>query len=296
MAKIVLVNESIKNLLKPKSKEDIIKDAGNMDPNKLLIRSSEKGFIKGIKLALEKGADVHTNNDIPLVYASHYGHTEAVKVLLDNGADVHTHNNTALRYASSAGHTEVVKLLLDHGADVHARNNEALRWASKYGHTEVVKLLLDHGADVHAKDDYALKFAEKEGHTEVVKLLKKYMSSSKLNEVYYDPYFEDYIDVHKNIPSFVRGEYKRVIKYIINYMKNKLLAEDWEIYDKVGRIIQFPELEHDVKIPQYLKDELIQMIEVIKDDLVVYDIDDFEIEQYLLNVFIKILEHEALSY
>jgi ankyrin repeat protein len=58
--------------------------------------------------------------------SSEKGHTEVVRLLLEKGADVHT-NNWALRWACYVGHTEIVRLLLGKGADVHADNNYALR-------------------------------------------------------------------------------------------------------------------------------------------------------------------------
>ena len=72
-----------------------------------------------------------------------YGKTEFVKYLLEKGYNVHANDDCALRYASYYGHTETVKVLLNAGADVHADDDYALRSASYHGHTEVVKILKD---------------------------------------------------------------------------------------------------------------------------------------------------------
>lgn len=71
------------------------------------------------------------------------------KILLDAGADVHSDNDYALRFASGNGQTEVVKMLLKAGADIHAEKDYALRFASRNRYNDVVKLLLDAGADIH---------------------------------------------------------------------------------------------------------------------------------------------------
>ena len=148
--KAKFVNESI-NILRPKSDDEILDNLKNLSADDLLIKSSEIGFIKGVKLAIKNRADVHTNNDYALRWASDQGHTEVIKVLLDAGANVHVNNDYALSRASEYGNTEIVKVLLDVGADVHADNDGALRWASYNGHIEVVKILLNAGADVTSK-------------------------------------------------------------------------------------------------------------------------------------------------
>ena len=64
-----------------------------------------------------------------------------VKYLIENGANIHTDNDLALAWASSYGHLEVVKYLVEKGANIHADDDLSLRWASKNGHTDVVNYL-----------------------------------------------------------------------------------------------------------------------------------------------------------
>jgi hypothetical protein len=69
-------------ILKPKAEEDIIKDMINdssMNINQLLINSACRGFIQGVKLSLEQGADIHYLNDYALGYAAQDSHLEVVK-------------------------------------------------------------------------------------------------------------------------------------------------------------------------------------------------------------------------
>ena len=81
------------------------------------------------------------------------GHLEVVKFLVQHGADVTSQNNNPIRWASEFGHLEVVKFLVQHGADVTSQDNNPIRMASHFGHLEVVKFLVEHGADASFMSD-----------------------------------------------------------------------------------------------------------------------------------------------
>ena len=136
--KAKFVYEAIGDIFKPKSEEEIISSMGDLSPNELLIKSTKKGFLPGIKKAIEMGANVHAEDDNALLFASLNGHYGVVKLLLDNGADVHAVNDFALRWASVNGHYDVVALLLDNGANVPMGT---LRQASANDHYDVIELL-----------------------------------------------------------------------------------------------------------------------------------------------------------
>ena len=105
------VYEQIENILRPKSEEEILSHLGNLTPDKLLMKSSVVGFLPGVRLALENGANVHAYDDDALRWASRRGHKNVVELLLKNGADVHAEDDYALRWASRRGHKDVVELL-----------------------------------------------------------------------------------------------------------------------------------------------------------------------------------------
>jgi ankyrin repeat protein len=136
-----------------------------------LIFAIARNSVDDVRELLEKGANVHINNDYTLRWASRDGHLEIVKLLIEKGADVHAKDDEAIRIASEVGHLKIVQLLLENGADVHARSDYALCKASKNGHLEIVKLLMENGAKVNARDDYAFKVASEMGHFEIVQLL-----------------------------------------------------------------------------------------------------------------------------
>ena len=137
------------------------------------------------RVTIPEGTEIYENPGEPKKWKAHkviLGErrkidANVIKGLLEEGANIHTQNDYALRWASQNGHFEVVRILLKHGANVHARTDCALRWASQEGYLEVVKLLIGHGADVHAVDNWAFKWARENGHTEVVELLLKHKAS-----------------------------------------------------------------------------------------------------------------------
>ncbi len=167
-------NESVRDLMKPKSKEEILNKLGDLPPNELLNKSININYLYGVKLALKKGVNPSREDNYAIRSASYHGYTEIVKLLLqDERVDPSAHNNYAIRLASNNGHTEVVKLLLQNKrVDPSAHNNYAIRLASNNGHTEVIKLLLQNKrVDPSADDNYPIELASENGHTEVVKLL-----------------------------------------------------------------------------------------------------------------------------
>ena len=89
------IYESIEDILRPKSKEEILSHLGDLNPRELLAKSTEIGFLPGVKLALERGADVHADNDGALRWASKNGHKDVVELLLKNGADIHAYDDSS---------------------------------------------------------------------------------------------------------------------------------------------------------------------------------------------------------
>ena len=113
--------------------------------NKLYIFSGN-GRLDLIIIAVNKGADIHYEEDDALSWASQFGHLEVVKYLVEKGADIRAVDDVAVRFASEDGRLEVVKYLVSQGADIRAVNDFAVRLANKNGHFEVVDYLVSQGA------------------------------------------------------------------------------------------------------------------------------------------------------
>ena len=111
--KAKFVNEAMGDVLKGKSDEEIMSslESGDLDSDDLLIKSSGRGFLFGVKKAVEMGANVHADDDLALRRASGNGHIDVVEFLLKNGANVHGGSGASLRLASQRGHTDIAELL-----------------------------------------------------------------------------------------------------------------------------------------------------------------------------------------
>jgi len=198
------INESIRDLMQPKSEEEILKSIDNLSPEELLKKSCSIGYLNGIKLALEKGVDPSVNNNYAIEIAAINGHTEIVKLLLtDERVDPSDENNFAIIYASENGHTEIVKLLLnDKRVDPSANNNYAIIYASENGHIDIVRLLLtDERVDSSAYDNSAIRYASENGYIDIVKLL---LQDKRVRDKLTDEEIEKYENQIKGLNESIR--------------------------------------------------------------------------------------------
>src|SRR3989338_6151041 len=150
-----------------------------------LLEAAEKGDVEGVKISLDKGANIEAKgdyrNDTALIKAATRGHEEIVKVLLIKGAKADERDKfgaTALMYTASEGYIIIVQVLIENGADVNAKDNygrTALIDAVYDNYHEIVKILVSKGAEVNGADNSgatAWVYAVERGYTEITKLLK----------------------------------------------------------------------------------------------------------------------------
>jgi len=110
-------NESIRDLMTPKSEEEIKKSLKKLSTNEKLMKASRIGILWVVKEAIEEGANIETkdnNGCTPLHHASCNGHKDIVKLLLKTGANVKSINNydqIPLDYAEYYDHNDVIELL-----------------------------------------------------------------------------------------------------------------------------------------------------------------------------------------
>ena len=76
-----------------------------------------------------KNLDTAIYSNIALINAAQYGHDDIVKFVLDKGADIHVNNDEPLELAAMFGRDSTVKLLLDRGA---SPDNLPLALTDKY--------------------------------------------------------------------------------------------------------------------------------------------------------------------
>ena len=171
-----------------------------------LIRAVRRGDIVRVRELLDSGEDPNTREyytNLPaLIRASEYGHTEIVRLLLDRGADINSQNDsgdTALIIKSKHGKVDMAEFLLDCGADPNIKNikgDTALMSAARYSnsilvlaevadYTKVVELLLLHGADPNIRNNYgktALIIAERVDADDIARLIRDHSRLQKARQ------------------------------------------------------------------------------------------------------------------
>jgi ankyrin repeat protein len=120
---------------------------------------------------IERGADVHMDDEFALRIACMFNRPGVVRVLLKAGANARIMENTCIRNAAISGSAEVVQVLIDSGVDPTVQNNEPLVEAATLGHEGVVKVLLRAGADARARNCTCLIMASARGFDSIVTLL-----------------------------------------------------------------------------------------------------------------------------
>jgi len=158
----------------------LYKKLRKMEPKGVLFYASQQGYLELVESMLDNvKVNIHVDHDHALRDGAKYGQLAVVKLLLNRGADVHANNDKALisavKYSHRLHHEDdalaVVELLLAQGADLHVNDDEALRIASSNGQLAMVALLLNRGANLHAHDDDALICAAGNGQIAMVELL-----------------------------------------------------------------------------------------------------------------------------
>ncbi len=128
MKHLLSYNESVRDLMKPKSEEDIL-------------------------FFLKQTSKKHRNDLFYYECISHFFDINKLKMLLNSGVDIdfqdESGGNTRLMDASAVGNYDVVDLLIKHGADINVKNNygkTALYIATVNKKNDIVDLLKKYGA------------------------------------------------------------------------------------------------------------------------------------------------------
>ncbi|MCD0496750.1 ankyrin repeat domain-containing protein [Achromobacter sp. MY14] len=141
--------------------------------NDALYQAAAYGRHEMAKSIIDKGANIHDQDNSYLILAAEYGHKDFVHYLIELGAEVSERDDQALINASKGGHTEIVDMLLKHGANIHSREDDALYWASNNGHAETVELLLENGADINTQNRGSVLWAARNGRNDVIDVFVK---------------------------------------------------------------------------------------------------------------------------
>jgi hypothetical protein len=136
--------------------------------NKALCYGAENGHLEIVQYLVEKGADIHVDNDYALLFSAENGHLDVVKYLIEKNGDLDISIEWALLLSAENGHLEVVKYLFEL-RDNSRIVNDILRSSARNGHLDVVKYLVEEcGADIHSADECALCHSAENGHLDIV--------------------------------------------------------------------------------------------------------------------------------
>ncbi len=202
------VNESLKDLMKPKSEEEITDIISQWNPNKRLVYGATEGILSIVKKAISDGADINFGKDIgknpwtPLFYASLNNHEDVAKYLLEQGAIV---DKDTMTYTYNRGNYKIVGLLKK-----YQQINEGIRDKMKPKSEEdirkninnltlmqqflrgvsnniywLVEESLKKGADVNFFNDVCIQTAAlKEENIDIMRLLLEYGANVNINDDY----------------------------------------------------------------------------------------------------------------
>jgi ankyrin repeat protein len=162
IVKLILTNKKIVEENKNNKESNVITIDGNLvSLDSLLIYASEHNHLDMVKFVLKdkdlnKHANIHTENDIVLNMACHNGNLELVKLLLAEGADIHNQEDSPLlnackesrRVFGKAQHMEVIKYLttsaeLSEHSNINAQNGYAVTLAFENDDAELLKFFLE---------------------------------------------------------------------------------------------------------------------------------------------------------
>lgn len=194
-------NEGLLNHLSGPTKEELIKDLKDKNPERLLDIGLQQNDFELVKSGIENGAHLDYTRRNPLVNLGMSENWERLKLYMDNDiyltsdynlllknyahindvnilkiliqdCDVKRIGDVALKVACFNGSYESVQLLIDSGVDVNCFNSFTLRELVSYSNPDykMIELLLDNGANPHVNNDSLFKTDDEK----ILNLLKKY--------------------------------------------------------------------------------------------------------------------------
>jgi ankyrin repeat protein len=136
------------------------------DPNNMpnLVIACQKGYTRILDSLLKYGANIHINNNKPLLEAIKNNNTGCVNILVVHGANIHIENDLPLIEACRKRNCSIVSTLVKNGADVDAQNGLPILESAASGFNDIIDILLQAGVDVNIENDLALKNAVKGNH------------------------------------------------------------------------------------------------------------------------------------
>jgi len=119
------INEGVRDLMKPKSEEDIRKYLDNLPPTAKFRKAVIYNIPFAVEEAIKDGADIHIYNDLSLEYAVTHGFIDIVKILIANGATSFK-DKYHLIDKNAENSLEIIKLLKNNDRKIERKMNESV--------------------------------------------------------------------------------------------------------------------------------------------------------------------------
>lgn len=124
---ITTVSEGIKDYLKPKSEEEIIKSLEKTDSYDLLYKSIVKGYLPGIKMAIDKGVDLEDFDALEMAVSENK--IEIVKYLINIGVNIPEDISTMLQIAYEYDNIQLMDYLIKIYLDKYHNIKKLIKYA-----------------------------------------------------------------------------------------------------------------------------------------------------------------------
>ena len=114
-------------------------------------------YITGINIFMEKNPPL----DDAFEDACLHGHLDIVHYLASIGADIHSNDDFPIIWACNAGHLDIVKYLTFKGANIRTQDDYATHLAETRGHLHILRHLLSNGVPSTKLDQNTIERIEK---------------------------------------------------------------------------------------------------------------------------------------
>jgi ankyrin repeat protein len=174
--------------------------------NQVLVIAVHSNNVQFVTLLIQKGANIHFNNERPLKIAIIKQNIDIVRLLITNGANIHVDNQYCIGLAARLGNLKILEILInaganinipdvynpllqhiqseafnmdiinkliEAGANVNVLNGRLLEEAVSRENVELVSRLIEAGANVQLKDNEALKIARRKNNLRIIEILER---------------------------------------------------------------------------------------------------------------------------
>lgn len=176
--------------------------------NMALLYSSERGCDDITYFLIEKGADIHTEDEQILFDNIKYDNFELVEYLVAKGANVNARNGV-LTYCAKHRRLKLMFFLLLKGA---TDLDGALICSTQQGDLGIVQFLIEHGADVRAVNIYALRYGAMKGFLNVTYFLIENGAIKDPHALFYSIYYNHHNGVDYLLSIYSFEELKKDLK------------------------------------------------------------------------------------